>query len=399
MHAAETISARRPADAAARYAAVRDHSERLAGGLTPEDQGLQSMPDASPAKWHRAHTTWFFEEFVLGRFAPGYRVVDPDFRYLFNSYYEPVGPRHPRPARGLLSRPAATEVDAYRAHVDAAMQRLLTDAPAEAASLIELGLQHEQQHQELLLTDTLHAFAQHPLFPPVLPGWREPAGDPEPTRFLAHPGGDVALGHAGPGFCFDNETPRHRALLTPFAIASRLVRNAEWRDFIADGGYRTATLWMSDGWARASAEGWCAPLHWHERDGTWWQIGLGGIAPLDPVAPVRHISWYEADAFARWAGARLPTEPEWEAAATLGGFAEARDQCWQWTGSAYLPYPGYRPEAGAVGEYNGKFMIGQMVLRGGSLATPPGHARPSYRNFFHPEKRWQFSGLRLARDL
>ena len=399
MHAAETIFASGPADAAARYAAVRDHTARLAAELSPEDQGLQSMPDASPAKWHRAHTTWFFEEFVLGRFAPGYRVFDPDFRYLFNSYYEAVGPRHPRPARGLLSRPAAERVGAYRAHVDAAMRRLLADAPAEAAPLIELGLQHEQQHQELLLTDTLHAFAQHPLAPAVRPGWREPAGDPGPTRFLDHPGGAIALGHAGPGFCFDNETPRHRVLLTPFAIASRLVRNGAWCDFIADGGYRTATLWMSDGWARASAEGWTAPLHWRERDGTWWQIGLGGIAPLDPAAPARHISWYEADAFARWAGARLPTEAEWEAAATRADFAEAHDQCWQWTGSAYLPYPGYRPEAGAVGEYNGKFMIGQMVLRGGSLATPPGHARPSYRNFFHPEKRWQFSGLRLARDL
>ena len=303
------------------------------------------------------------------------------------------------PARGLLSRPSAERVGAYRAHVDAAVHRLLAaPLPKEAADLTELGLQHEQQHQELLLTDTLHAFGQHPLFPSVLPDWREPAGDPEPTRFLDHPGGEVALGHAGPGFCFDNETPRHRALLTPFAIASRLVRNGAWCDFIADGGYRTATLWMSDGWARASAEGWTAPLHWRERDGAWWQMGLGGIAPLDPAAPVRHISWYEADAFARWAGARLPTEAEWEAAATLPGFAEARDQCWQWTGSAYLPYPGYRPEAGAVGEYNGKFMIGQMVLRGGSLATPAGHARDSYRNFFHPDKRWQFSGLRLARD-
>ena len=398
MHAAETIFA--SSDAAARYAAVRDHTERLAAGLSPEDQGLQSMPDASPAKWHRAHTTWFFEEFVLGRFAPGYRVFDTDFRYLFNSYYEAVGARHPRPARGLLSRPSAERVGAYRAHVDAAMHRLLAGPiPAQAMGLIELGLQHEQQHQELLLTDTLHAFAQHPLSPEVLSGWREPAGDPGPTRFLAHPGGEVALGHAGPGFCFDNETPRHRALLAPFAIASRLVRNAEWRDFIADGGYRTATLWMSDGWARVGAEGWTAPLHWRERDGAWWQMGLGGLAPLDPVAPVRHISWYEADAFARWAGARLPTEAEWESAAGLEGMREVADQVWQWTGSAYLPYPGYRPEAGAVGEYNGKFMIGQMVLRGGSLATPPGHARPSYRNFFHPEKRWQFSGLRLARDL
>ena len=390
----------RPADAGTRYAAVRDHTEHLAAALTPEDQGLQSMPDASPAKWHRAHTTWFFEEFVLGRFAPGDRAFDPDFRYLFNSYYETVGPRHPRPARGLLSRPAAGRVGAYRTHVDAAMRRLLSaPLPDDAAPLIELGLQHEQQHQELLLTDMLHAFAQHPLFPEVLPGWREPAGDASPTRFLACPGGEIAIGHAGAGFCFDNETPRHRALLAPFAIASRLVRNGEWRDFIADDGYRTATLWMSDGWARVGAEGWRAPLHWRERDGDWWQMGLGGLAPLDPAAPVRHISWYEADAFARWAGARLPTEAEWESAAGLDGMHEVADQVWQWTGSAYLPYPGYRPEPGAVGEYNGKFMIGQMVLRGGSLATSPGHARSSYRNFFHPEKRWQFSGLRLARDL
>ena len=344
MSVAATTELPAPHAAAARYGAVRAHTGALTAALSPEDQGLQSMPDASPAKWHRAHTTWFFEEFVLARFAPGYRVFDADFRYLFNSYYEAVGPRHPRPARGLLSRPSAERVGAYRAHVDAAVHRLLAaPLPKEAADLTELGLQHEQQHQELLLTDTLHAFGQHPLFPSVLPDWREPAGDPEPTRFLDHPGGEVALGHAGPGFCFDNETPRHRALLTPFAIASRLVRNGEWQAFIADGGYRTATLWMSDGWARASAEGWTAPLHWRERDGAWWQMGLGGIAPLDPAAPVRHISWYEADAFARWAGARLPTEAEWEAAATLPGIAEAQDQCWQWTGSAYLPYPGYRP--------------------------------------------------------
>ena len=272
-------------------------------------------------------------------------------------------------------------------------------APAPAAALIELGLQHEQQHQELLLTDMLHGFAQNPLAPAVLPGWTEPAGSEGPTRFLPCDGGQVALGHAGDGFCFDNETPRHRVLLAPFAIASRLVRNGDYAEFIADGGYRTPSLWMSDGWARVAAEGWTAPLHWRDRDGAWWQMGLGGLAPLDPAAPVRHVSWYEADAFARWAGARLPTEAEWEAAAALPGIAEATGQAWQWTGSAYLPYPGYRPAPGAVGEYNGKFMIGQMVLRGGSLATPAGHARRSYRNFFHPEKRWQFSGLRLARDV
>ncbi len=385
--------------ALARYRAIRAHTEALAGALSAEDQGLQSMPDASPVKWHRAHTTWFFETFVLLPFVPGYEVFDPDFGYLFNSYYEQVGPRHPRPARGMLTRPPAARIGAYRAHVDAAMAELLT-VPADAvAELVELGLQHEQQHQELLLTDMLHGFAQNPLTPAVLPGWTEPAGATVADRFLPCAGGLVEIGHAGDGFCFDNEAPRHRVFLAPYTIASRLVRNGAWADFIADGGYRTSTLWMSDGWAQVAAEGWAAPLHWHERDGAWWQMGLGGLAPIDPAAPVRHISWYEADAFARWAGARLPTEAEWEIAARLAGMAEATGRVWQWTASAYLPYPGYRPAAGAVGEYNGKFMIGQMVLRGGSLATPAGHARDSYRNFFHPEKRWQFSGLRLARDV
>ena len=384
---------------AARYRAVRAHTERLSGALSPEDQGLQSMPDASPVKWHRAHTTWFFEEFALTPHLPGYLPFSPAFRYLFNSYYEQVGPRHPRPARGMLTRPAASEITAYREHVDAAMASLLAAVPApEVAALIELGLQHEQQHQELLLTDMLHGFAQNPLAPAVLPGWEEPAGDPAPPRFLPHPGGMTEIGHDGTGFHFDNEAPRHRCSLAPFAIADRLVRNADFAAFIADDGYATATLWMSDGWAAVRERGWTAPLHWQQRDGEWWQMGLGGLARLEPAAPVRQISWYEADAFARWAGARLPTEVEWETAATMPGFAEAAGHVWQWTASAYLAYPGYRPAPGAVGEYNGKFMIGQMVLRGGSLATPPGHARLTYRNFFHPDKRWQFSGLRLARD-
>ena len=388
------------AGALARYTAIRAHTEALAGALGPEDQALQSMPDASPAKWHRAHTTWFFEEFVLGPHAPGYVVRDRVFRYLFNSYYEQVGPRHPRPARGLLSRPAVAEIGAYRAHVDAAMAALL-DAPAaaELLALIELGLQHEQQHQELLLTDMLHGFAQNPLAPAVLPGWTERAGAETLHRFLTCPGGLTGIGHAGPGFHFDNEAPRHRVFLAPFTIATCLVRNEDWAAFIADGGYRTPTLWMSDGWALAAAEGWSAPLHWRRIEEEWWQMGLGGLAPLDPEAPVRHVSWYEADAFARWSGARLPTEAEWEVAAALPGMTETTGQVWQWTASAYLAYPGYRPAPGAVGEYNGKFMSGQMVLRGGSLATPPGHARASYRNFFHPWKRWQFSGLRLARDV
>ena len=382
-----------------RYAAVRAWTEQLAASLSDEDQCVQSMPDASPAKWHRAHTTWFFEQFLLTAFAPDYQVFDRDFAYLFNSYYEAMGPRHPRPNRGLLTRPSAERVGAFRRHVDAAMLRLLERLPNEATELAELGLQHEQQHQELLLTDMLHAFAQNPLAPAVLPDWREPAGATGPTRFVDCTGGMVRIGHQGTGFCFDNETPAHSVYLQPHRLASRLVRNGEWAEFVADGGYRTATLWMSDGWACAQANGWSAPLYWREGDGGWWQMGLRGLAPLDADAPVRHISWYEADAFARWASARLPTEAEWEAASERDDIDELESHVWQWTCSAYSPYPGYRPVAGAVGEYNGKFMINQMVLRGGSLATPANHTRRSYRNFFHPDKRWQFSGVRLARDV
>jgi ergothioneine biosynthesis protein EgtB len=382
-----------------RYAAVRAWTEHIARSLSDEDQCVQSMPDASPAKWHRAHTTWFFEQFVLGAFVPGYQVFDCDFAYLFNSYYEAVGPRHPRPNRGLLTRPSAQRVGAFRRHVDAAMQRMLAQLPNEAAGLVELGLQHEQQHQELLLTDMLHAFAQNPLAPAVLPDWCEPAGAAGPTRFVDCAGGMVRVGYPGGGFCFDNETPAHDVWLQPYRLASRLVRNGDWLDFITDGGYRTPALWMSDGFACAQANGWSAPLYWREHGGSWQQMGLRGLASLDPEAPVRHVSWYEADAFARWAGARLPTEAEWEAASGCDDIAEQTSHVWQWTASSYSPYPGYRPVAGAVGEYNGKFMINQMVLRGGSLATPAGHTRPSYRNFFHPDKRWQFSGVRLARDI
>ena len=374
-----------------RYAGIRAHTESLASALTPEDQCVQSMPDASPAKWHRAHTTWFFEQFILNEFVPSYREFDADFRFLFNSYYDAVGARHPRPMRGLLTRPAAEQIAAYRAHVDAAMMAWADTAPPD---LVALGLQHEQQHQELLVTDILHAFAQNPLSPAAQPGWREPAGSPGPTRFLPRKGGIVRIGHTGDGFCFDNEGPAHDVLLNDYAIADRLVRNSEWAAFVADGGYRTPSLWMSDGWATVQAQAWTAPLYW--RDDAM-QMGLNGLAPLDPDAPVRHISWYEADAFARWADARLPTEFEWEAAAS--DLRETTGHVWQWTDSAYRPYPGYRPPPGAVGEYNGKFMINQMVLRGGSVATPPGHARRPYRNFFHAEKRWQFTGLRLARDL
>jgi ergothioneine biosynthesis protein EgtB len=380
-----------PATLTTRYAAIRAHTEALAAALTFEDQCVQSMPDASPTKWHRAHTTWFFEQFILGEFVPSYRVFDPDFSFLFNSYYEAVGTRHPRPMRGLLTRPPAGRVAAYRAHVDEGMAAWAHKAPSD---LVELGLQHEQQHQELMLTDILHVFAQNPLAPAALPVWRDPVTAPGTTRFLECPGGIVRVGHKGAGFSFDNETPMHEVLLRDYAIAERLVRNRDWLDFIADGGYSRPALWMSDGWAAVQAQSWTAPLYWRD-DGM--QMGLNGLAPLDPEAPVRHIGWYEADAFARWAGARLPTEAEWEAAVPF--LQETTGHVWQWTDSAYRPYPGYRSPAGAVGEYNGKFMINQMVLRGGSMATPPGHARLPYRNFFHPDKRWQFTGLRLARDL
>ena len=387
------------ADLARRYERIRAQTETLAAPLTAEDQCVQSMPDASPAKWHRAHVTWFFEEFVLCPSCENYRVFDEDFRFLFNSYYEAVGARHPRPMRGLLTRPETARIAAFRAYVDGAMIRFLPRATEAALALVELGLQHEQQHQELLITDMLDAFSKNPLVPAVMPGWREPACDPGPVRYSHHAGGVTRIGHNGDGFCFDNETPAHEVLLPDFQIAARLTRNREFLAFIADGGYRTASLWMSDGWAAAQSNGWSSPAHWRECDGAWSQMGPGGLAPLDPAAPLRHISWYEADAFARWSGARLPTEFEWEAAAARDDIGELTGHVWQWTDSAYRPYPGYRPAAGAVGEYNGKFMINQMVLRGGSLATPPGHTRATYRNFFHPDKRWQFTGVRLARDV
>ncbi|MBV8399470.1 MAG: ergothioneine biosynthesis protein EgtB [Acetobacteraceae bacterium] len=377
---------------------VRAHTECLAFNLTAEDQCVQSMPDASPVKWHRAHTTWFFEEFVLLPHDAGYRVFDPAFRFLFNSYYEAVGPRYPRPSRGLITRPSAAEVGAYRAHVDAAMRKLLRDSsPAEMIALVELGLNHEQQHQELIVTDLLHAFAQNPLAPATLPDWQEELGTSAPTRMIGFPGGLVSVGHDDTGFAYDNETPRHQVMLGPYRLADRLVRNADWLAFIEDGGYRTPTLWMSDGWATVQQQGWEAPLYWRWQDNDWCQMGPGGLAPLLPEAPVRHVSWYEADAFARWAGARLPTEAEWEAASDDPRISERTGHVWQWTASPYAPYPGYAPAPGAIGEYNGKFMVNQMTLRGGSVATPEGHTRPTYRNFFYPDRRWQFSGLRLAR--
>lgn len=396
------IQTRGPAGSAARtdarYAAVRARTEALAAPLSPEDQCIQSMPDASPAKWHRAHTTWFFETFLLIPHLDGYQRFDERFGFLFNSYYEAAGPRHARPRRGMLTRPSAAEVTAYRAHVDAGMRNLLGDLPPEARPLVELGLQHEEQHQELLLTDILHALSQNPLLPAYAPDWQEPRAATGTPQYLPLPEGIAEIGHAGAGFAFDNETPRHRTWIAGCRIADRLVSNADWLAFMADGGYRTPTLWMSDGWATCAAEGWESPLHWHRRGDGWMQFTPGGLRPLDPAMPVRHVSWYEADAFARWSGKRLPTEAEWEAAAALPGFRDATGIGWQWTNSAYLAYPGFRPWEGAVGEYNGKFMINQMVLRGGSLATPPGHVRPSYRNFFPPGARWQFSTLRLAED-
>ena len=380
------------------YLQTRSHTTALADPLSAEDQSVQSMADASPVKWHQAHTTWFFETLLLMPHCPGYQPFDPRFTQLFNSYYEALGPRHPRPQRGLLSRPSLNEVLAWRAHVDAVMQRFIPTADAQALDLIALGIQHEQQHQELMLTDVLHAFSGNP----PRPAYRSEAPAPQRAstlEWLSHPGGIVDVGHAGDGFAFDNECPRHPTLLPAFQIAHRLVNCGEFAAFIDDGGYKRPALWLSDGWAQVQSQGWQQPAYWQVADQGWQVFGLRGLQPLDPAAPVMQLSFFEAAAYAEWAEARLPTEFEWEAAAALPGIAELADQAWQWTRSAYLPYPGFRPMAGAVGEYNGKFMSGQMVLRGGSVATPPDHARPTYRNFFSPGARWQFSGMRLARDI
>jgi ergothioneine biosynthesis protein EgtB len=381
------------------FRAVRAETERRAAPLGPEDQVVQSMPDASPTKWHRAHTTWFFEQFLLVPQLPLYDVFDPGFGYLFNSYYVAAGPRHARPLRGLLTRPDSAEVAAYRGHVDQAVERLLATTEeaklAEVLRILEIGLHHEQQHQELILTDILHAFAQNPIAPAYDANWREPP-PVAAAGFAALPSGVHRIGWAGEGYCFDNECPAHDVLLPPARIARGLVSNAQWLEFVADGGYATPSLWLSDGWAAAAAEGWCAPGYWRERDGGWFALTLAGLKPLDPDAPVRHVSYYEADAFARWAGKDLPTEAQWEVGALAGLMDDAFGGVWQWTRSAYSPYPGYRAAEGALGEYNGKFMVNQMVLRGSSHATSPGHARASYRNFFYPSARWQFSGVRLA---
>ncbi|WP_246792715.1 ergothioneine biosynthesis protein EgtB [Burkholderia perseverans] len=396
-------------------AEVRRHSLELANPLSAEDQVLQSMPDASPTKWHLGHTTWFFETVILARHVPGYVPFDERFAYLFNSYYEALGPRHARPQRGMLSRPSLDEVHAYRRHVDARLLELVAGADlpllVEIAPEITLGLNHEQQHQELLLTDILHAFSLNPLLPAYRADGaapRMPAGPAAGApRWLAHAGGIVEIGHDGNGFAFDNEGPRHQALVRPFEIADRLVSNRDYAAFIADGGYATAALWLSDGWAAVQREGWSAPAYWHAReagaeprDAAGWQaFGLDGLQALDPDAPVAHLSFFEAAAYAEWAGARLPTEFEWEAASALPGIAQMLGHVWQWTRSSYDPYPGFRPLPGIASEYNGKFMVGQQVLRGSSLATPRGHARTTYRNFFPPAARWQFTGVRLVRDL
>jgi dimethylhistidine N-methyltransferase len=408
------------ADLGARYRAVRQASESLTRSLTAEDQLAQSMPDASPTKWHLAHTSWFFETFLLAPGLPGYKVFDPRFGYLFNSYYEALGARQPRPARGLLTRPSLDDVLAYRSHVDAAMGRLLQDPDAWSADLVELGLAHEQQHQELILMDILHLFASSPLKPAYAP----PRGAPSPARpaplaFVDIAAGLVEIGHAGPDFAFDNETPRHKVWLEPYRLADRLVTNAEWRAFMTDGGYQRPELWLADGWALVQAQGWRAPLYWEEAEDGWRVMTLHGLRAIEPAAPVGHVSFYEAWAYAAWAGARLPTEAEWEhaaqgvalegrflaggqgdqAAAPEGhGLRQMFGDLWEWTASAYSPYPGFRPAAGAVGEYNGKFMAGQFVLRGGACVTPSGHVRASYRNFFYPHQRWMFSGVRLAMD-
>jgi ergothioneine biosynthesis protein EgtB len=381
------------------FRSVRAETERRAAPLSPEDQTVQSMADASPTKWHRAHTTWFFEEFLLKPHARFYRPFDERFAYLFNSYYIAAGPRHARPARGLITRPNAAEVSAYRAHVDRAVERLLehadTDTLAGVVPIVEIGLHHEQQHQELMLTDILHAFAQNPTIPAYAADWRPPAGRTG-KDYVDLPAGIHSIGFTGDGFCFDNEQPAHQVLLRDGAIARTLVTNGEWLQFIADGGYTRHDLWLSDGWDRVQAEAWCAPGYWRNIDGVWFTFTLSGLRPVDPAAPVCHVSYYEADAFARWAGKHLPSEAEWEVAACAGLLSDGFGTAWQWTRSAYLPYPGYRAAEGALGEYNGKFMINQMVLRGSSFATPEGHARPSYRNFFYPSARWQFSGLRLV---
>ena len=382
------------------FLAVRGETERRAAPLSPEDQVVQSMPDASPVKWHRAHTTWFFEQFLLGEHCAGYKPFHPDSAFLFNSYYVSAGPRHARNARGLLTRPGAEEITAYRRHVDAAVVRFFQtagdDVLTRLAPLVEVGLNHEQQHQELMLTDILHAFAQNPIPPAYDLEWRLPASTRGGDDWVTLNEGIHTVGHADDSFHFDNEKPAHRALVGPVKLKRNLVTNGEWLAFMRDGGYSTATRWLMDGFATVTNEQWQAPGYWREVDGEWQTMTLAGLRPVDLKAPVCHVSYYEADAFARWSGKHLPTEMEWEVAARGPLLTDGFGIVWQWTRSAYSPYPGYRAIEGALGEYNGKFMVNQLVLRGSSLATPEGHSRITYRNFFYPHHRWQFTGLRLA---
>jgi ergothioneine biosynthesis protein EgtB len=415
-----------PSDLPDAYGRVRATTERLASVLSAEDQTVQTMPDVSPTKWHRAHVTWFFETFILGEYASGYRAFNDAYAYIFNSYYEAVGARHPRTERGLLSRPGIGEIARYRLFVDEAMDALVRDPGQPGlADLITLGLHHEQQHQELLLMDIKHVLSRNPLQPPYLSGAPDPTGvAPPKAGWLEHDGGPVEIGHRGSQFGFDNEYPVHTVFLTPFGLADRPVTCGEWLSFIEDDGYSRPEFWLSDGWAVVNAQKWDSPLYWsrdpHDPE-QWIQFTLSGSRPVDPNEPVSHISYYEADAFAHWTGMRLPTESEWETIALGHGEGDnfLREDVlstgaphprpaissnglfgdtWEWTASAYSPYPGFRAAPGAVGEYNGKFMVSQYVLRGGCCATPAGHARSTYRNFFPPGARWAFSGLRLARD-
>ena len=411
-----------------RYDEVRAHTESLAAPLSPEDQTVQSMPDVSPTKWHRAHVTWFFETFVLAGNEPGFAPYQDKYWFLFNSYYESLGPRYARPDRGLISRPGAHDVGVYRSNVDDRMRQLVAGLDGgsldKVAPTIELGFHHEQQHQELLLMDIKHVLSLNPL-QPVYAGSPSERSEPDPLGWVEVEGGLVEIGHEGAGFSFDNELPRHSQWLEPYRLADRLTTNAEWLEFIRDGGYERPDLWLSDGWAKVKDEHWRAPFYWTEVDGTWFEHTLNGTWPVNPGLPVSHVSFYEAEAFAAWAGKRLPSEAEWEHAVVAdeqdgtdtvvgnladrhtyhpraaqegggGRLRQAYGDCWEWTSSAYHPYPGFHPAAGAIGEYNGKFMSNQMVLRGGCALTPPGHARATYRNFFPHQSRWALSGVRLA---
>ena len=388
------------------YRDIRNYSLSLAEPLSPEDCSAQSMPDTSPVKWHLAHTTWFFETFILEPYLPGYKAYDPAFRYLFNSYYEGVGTPYPRDQRGLITRPNLEVIRTYRTYVDQHLQDfcLLKNTPQAVKKLIQLGLHHEQQHQELILTDVKHLLSLNPLKPnysEALTG-QAPLNTPRSSRWIECPGGLIWIGAEGHDFCFDNELPRHKQYLEPYRLASRLVSNQDYLDFILDGGYETPEIWLSDGWHWAKKRSIQSPLYWHREDNHWFEFTLHGLTKLDPSSPVVHVSFYEADAYARWAGARLPKEAEWESAVAntkAQAILNAQDRVWQWTSSAYEAYPGFTAAAGPVGEYNGKFMINQMVLKGGSSVTPPGHTRTTYRNFFPPQTRWQYSGIRLAMSL